>query len=81
MPVLVRLVATRWQSPLLLFPYALCAPSHTVQYCMGGESMATCVNLTDWRFELRIPKDQGRSPLDHLGGWIERTMVFISINQ
>ena len=35
-----------WRSPSLQL-----APRPTVQGCIGGESMATCVNLTDSGFE------------------------------
>ena len=43
-------------SPLLQL-----APRHTVQGCIFGEFMATCVNLTDPEFELYLPHQKDRT--------------------
>ena len=55
-----------WQSPSPQL-----APRHTVQDCIGGKSMATCVNFNSGcetsRFEFNL-KRLDSQPFDHLGG-------------
>ena len=56
-----------WQSPSPQL-----APRHTVQDCIGGKSMATCVNFTNSecepsRFEFSLKRLDSLS-FDHLGG-------------
>ena len=51
-----------WRSPLQRF-----VPRHTVQGALGGESMATTVNLTDFGFESSLPGHKTRTSTN-LGG-------------
>ena len=47
------------------------APRHTVQGCIGGKSMITCVDATDSGFEPSLPRKKlERLTLDHLVGYI-----------
>ena len=45
-----RLGVASWRSPLPELP-----PKYTVQGCIGGELMVTCVNLIGERFEPSLP--------------------------
>ena len=50
-------------------PLLLLAPRHTVQGCIVGESMATCVNLIDSRFEPNLPRHKARTSTTRPVGW------------
>ena len=48
------------------------AQRHTIQGCTGGESMVTCVHLTDSGFETRFPRQKARTSTNRPCGrfWI-----------
>ena len=64
--ILVVVTSWRSQAPQL-------APRHIVQDCIGGESMATCVNLTDSDFEPSLPLQKARRSTTGPFGWENTT--------
>ena len=53
----------------LVEPIGALAPRYTVQGCIGGRSMVTCVKLTDSGFERSLPRQKDRTSTTRPSGW------------